>query len=352
MGTSSVPAVVTEVIRMLQAIHFKNVKALRDTALPLGRFTLLLGPNGSGKSTVLQTLKYLSTPSTPGARSLLSVGADPSAEVSVVVDTDPKEAFGITEFAVQWGANGQTKWAFSTSAGPVRGDAESSQLTAKLSTLRVYSLDGTAIIQAVQLQPQMELGSNGSGLAGVLEKLRDEEPERFEALNKETSHWLPEYDRILLDTPQAGQKAFLMRTQVGRHKIPAGRLSQGTVLALAMLTLAYLPNPPALIGLEEPDRGLHPRLLRDLRDALYRLSHPESCGESRPPVQVIVTTHSPYMLDLYRDHPEEVVLAEKQGLDVRFKRLADMPHFEEILGDAPLSEVWYSGILGGVPAAP
>jgi hypothetical protein len=23
---------------------------------------------------------------------------------------------------------------------------------------------------------------------------------------------------------------------------------------------------------------------------------------------------------------------------------------EEILGDAPLSEVWYSGVLGGVPA--
>jgi predicted ATPase len=69
-------------------------------------------------------------------------------------------------------------------------------------------------------------------------------------------------------------------------------------LALAMLTLAYLPTPPSLIALEEPDHGIHPRLLRDLRDALYRLSYPESCGESRPPVQVIVTSHSPYLLDL------------------------------------------------------
>jgi predicted ATPase len=119
-----------------------------------------------------------------------------------------------------------------------------------------------------------------------------------------------------------------------------------------MLTLAYLPTPPVFVGLEEPDRGLHPRLLVELRDALYRLSYPESCGENRAPVQVVVTTHSPYMLDLYREHPEEIVLAQKVGLNVQFERLADKPHFAEILADAPLSEVWYSGILGGVPSTP
>ena len=58
------------------------------------------------------------------------------------------------------------------------------------------------------------------------------------------------------------------------------------------------------------------------------------------------------LLDLYREHPEEVVLAQKDGLDVHFQRLADKPDIEEILGDAPLSEAWYSGILGGVPSSP
>ncbi len=69
-------------------------------------------------------------------------------------------------------------------------------------------------------------------------------------------------------------------------------------------------------------------------------------------MQVLVTSHSPYFLDLFREHPEEVVLAEKEGLNVRFTRLADHADLEEIVGDAPLSEVWYSGILGGVPATP
>ena len=100
------------------------------------------------------------------------------------------------------------------------------------------------------------------------------------------------------------------------------------------------------------DRGLHPRLLRHLQDALYRLSYPESCGETRPAIQVIATTHSPYLLDLYRERPEEVVLARKEGLEVEMKRLSDIEHFDDILGDSPLSEVWYSGVLGGVSVKP
>ena len=96
------------------------------------------------------------------------------------------------------------------------------------------------------------------------------------------------------------------------------------MLALALLTLAYVPSPPSLVGLEEIDRGLHPRLLRHLQDALYRLSYPQSVAENRPPIQVIATTHSPYLLDLYREHPDEIVIAEKKDLNVQMRRLTDI----------------------------
>jgi predicted ATPase len=116
-----------------------------------------------------------------------------------------------------------------------------------------------------------------------------------------------------------------------------------------MLALAYLKEPPSLVCLEEPDHGIHPRLLRNVRDALYRLSYPEELGEQREPVQVVATTHSPYMLDLFKDHPEEVVIAHKVGLEGRFERLSDRTDIAEILADSHLGDVWYSGILGGVP---
>ena len=197
--------------------------------------------------------------------------------------------------------------------------------------------------------PNIELREDGAFLAAVLDRLRDREPERFEALNEELGRWLPEFDRILFDTPAEGARAFLLRTRQGRHALPATNLSQGTLLALTILTLAYLPDPPPIVCLEEPDRGFHPRLLRHVQDALYWLSYPESVGEVRQPVQVLATTHSPYFLDLFKDHPEEIVIAHKVGQEARFERLSDQPAIAEMLGEALLGEIWYSGILGGIP---
>ena len=219
-----------------------------------------------------------------------------------------------------------------------------------LSNARTYTLDANAISQPVMTKSG-PIETNGLGLAAVLDDLRDDD-ERWDLLQDEMRRWLPEYSGIKFDKPTDGNKAISLVTKKGGHRIPAMALSQGTLVSLALLTLAYMPNPPTVVGFEEIDRGLHPRLLRHLQDALYRLSYPESCGETRPPIQVIATTHSPYLLDLYRDHPEEVVLAQKEGLNVEMKRLADIEHFQEILGDSPLSEVWYSGVLGGVSVKP
>jgi predicted ATPase len=216
--------------------------------------------------------------------------------------------------------------------------------------VRLYSFDAQAISRPIQVARHVEVAPDGGNLAGVLDFLHSSEPERFELLNCELTRWQPDFDRILLDTPSPGNKSLLLRTREGGHKIQATEVSQGTLLALAILTLAYIPNPPSIVCLEEPDRGIHPRLLRDMRDAMYRLSYPESYGDKRDPVQVIATTHSPYLLDLFKDHPEEVVIANKVDHNVRFERLSDRDDIDEILGDVQLGDAWYSGFLGGVPS--
>jgi predicted ATPase len=163
------------------------------------------------------------------------------------------------------------------------------------------------------------------------------------------ARWLPEFDQILFQTPEVGKRSIQLRVAGGRGAISAMHLSSGTLFALAILTLALIPKPPAVLCLEEPDHGIHPRLMRDVRDALYRLAYPENFSDSRQPVQVIATTHSPILLDLFRDHPEDVVIANKSGTEATFQRLTDIPKFEEILGECSLGDAWYTGILGGVP---
>lgn len=213
----------------------------------------------------------------------------------------------------------------------------------------VYALGSNNIAAPCKLEPGAKLKEDGSGLAAVLDQLRDDSPERFAMLNDELGRLVPEFDSIIFKTLQHGIRLFLLRQRHSQHTISSSDLSQGTLIALAILTLAYLPNPPSVVGLEEPDRGLHPRLLRDIRDALYRLSYPEKFGETRKPVQVIATTHSPFFLDLFRDHPEEIVIANKVGEEAKFERLSDRADINELLGDASLGDIWYSGILGGVP---
>lgn len=328
---------------MFTAVHFQNFKVLRKTTLPLGRFTLIVGPNGSGKTTALQAFEALREPSNFVFQRLLTIGADvkQSQVVSLRFDWTSSEQ----------DARVQLQWTRGTGASPsYTGVSEAIQAVgAARERIRNYALDAVLLAHPVELLPRRELDRRGGGLAGVLDRLRDDAPERFEMLNQQLTRWVPEFDRVLFDTPEPGKRAILLRTRSGHYPIPAGELSQGTLLALTMLTLAYVPEPPPLIGLEEPDRGIHPRLLRDVRDALYRLSYPEDFDEARAPVQVIATTHSPYMIDLYRDHPDEVVVAQKAGHEASFERLSDQPNINEILGDTPLGEAWYSGILGGVP---
>lgn len=331
---------------MLASVQFRNFKVLRDTTLPLSRFTLLIGPNGSGKSTALQALQAAANFKRFTFGSVATAGLSPQETVEVILQWGNPYAGAATVFRA-------------TSTKSFREKRPSSLpqdvwqiLEETLARVSVYALDAHAIAAPRTLQPTAQLQSNGADLVIILDQLRDRDPERFEALNAELGRWLQEFDRILFDTPAQGTRAFLLRTREGHHPIPAADLSQGTLLALAILTLAYMPDPPPMVGFEEPDRGTHPRLLREVRDALYRLCYPENFGESRHPVQVVATTHSPYFLDLFRDHPDEVVMAQKVGQDARFERLSDQPGVDQLLGETSLGEVWYSGILGGVPAEP
>lgn len=341
---------------MLKAIEFHNFKVIRNATLPLSPCTLMIGPNGSGKSTALEAIRAFgdsNRQSQPPWASLCSFGCKPEDVVEVILHGGGYYE-GVTS-ELRWegkaghvmrgrGGRNATK-----PGAPVVKDGRS--LDEFMRDVRVFSLDADAIRAPAALRPNVELAEDGKGLAAVLDKLHGTEPEIWSQLNAEFERWFPEYDCVLLDVEQQA-KVLQLRTRHGRHKIPARALSQGTLIALAILTIAYLPDVPGIVAFEEPDRGLHPRLLRDVQQALYRLAYPDQFGESRKPVQVIATTHSPYLLDLFKERPEEVVLCEKLDGNVRFTRLSEKPNLTDIIDGASLGEVWYSGALGGVPATP
>jgi len=320
---------------MIRYIRYLNFKALRDATLKLGSFTLLVGPNGSGKSTALGALRYAAIRNGHNYDRIKTVGAEGSPEVRIGW-TDPW-----SECRIEFTRGGGYTFQF----GPVHGSDEDRFLKGA----RFFTFDAPAIARPVALMPRAELESNGQNLAAVVDRLRDENPERFEKLNDDLDDWLPEFDRILLDTPGQGTRELRLRLSGTKVGIQTAEVSDGTLFALVLLTLANLATPPTFVGIEEPDRGVHPRMLRRVQDALYRLSYPEQFEDPRPAVQVVVTTHSPFLLDLFRDRPEQIVIAERKGAFAEFSQLVERSDIAQLLGDASLGDLWYSGILGGVP---
>ena len=331
---------------MIAEVCFKNFKALRSTAIKLAPFNLVLGPNGSGKTSLIQALLRLRTlsglPTVPrqeisnapegpqveftfnapyeGIRVTLGCNADELVCNLLVVDHAPELA---------------EKWA---------------ELRAKLHGIRAYLFDHYAMAVPAKQSEGRELASNGGNLAAVLASWQEQQPAAFAALQAEFCRAMPEFAALEL-RPGAGHTVELGARLVaeGGHFVPAENLSQGTLYLLAILTLAFAPTPPAIVCLEEADRGMHPRSLREVRDTLYRLSYPKETGMERAAVQVITTTHSPYLLDQFREHPEEIVIASKHGASAKFERLSDRADILELMKDAHLGDLWYTGILGGVP---
>ncbi len=125
--------------------------------------------------------------------------------------------------------------------------------------------------------------------------------------------------------------------QEGDFKIPATRLSDGTLRYLCLLAILCHPEPPPLICLEEPEIGLHPDVISSLRDLLVSASER---------TQLIVTTHSDILISALSEYPETVVVCEKEDGQTVMKRL-DKEKMEVWLKDYSLGELWIDGQIGG-----
>ncbi len=118
--------------------------------------------------------------------------------------------------------------------------------------------------------------------------------------------------------------------------------SFGSIRALALLALLYDPHPPKLTCIEELDHGLHPYVLDRLVELLRQASRA---------TQLIVATHSPALVNRLRS--SELVVCEK-GEDGASRIPAVAPELvrqmeQDLRGELGLGELWFTGVLGGVP---
>jgi ABC-type transport system involved in cytochrome c biogenesis ATPase subunit len=118
------------------------------------------------------------------------------------------------------------------------------------------------------------------------------------------------------------------------NDLPASAISDGTLYVLALITLIHTSGPLSLILLDDVELGLHPAAQRNLVRQLKALQEQHLC-------QIILTTHSPYVIDELEADQVWLLNHAKNGT-VAARKLSDHPRAKEALSVLTTGEFWSS----------
>ncbi len=173
---------------------------------------------------------------------------------------------------------------------------------------------------------QERLSPTGDNLPNVIQYLKEQHPQRLEEILKTLSTRIPRLEKVEALVMQDGRLLLEIKDAPFSHPILAKYASDGTLKLLAYLTVLFDPNPPQLVGIEEPENHLHPQLLPQLA---------EECRSASANTQLMITTHSPFFVD--RLKPEElwVLYRDNKGF-TQAKRTADMQGVKQFIENGSL----------------
>ena len=181
--------------------------------------------------------------------------------------------------------------------------------------------------------PGDRLLPDASNLASVWREIERREPGRPDDLLR---RFLPRWER--LSTRESGGKVECLFHEFGlEDPIPATAVADGTISFLTMLAALLAPSPPSVLCLEHPEAGLHHDHLLQFGGLLA-----DACER----MQVLVTTHSEFLVSEFTTRPEAVVVCDRTENGTALRRL-DAEVMEQWPDEGSLGDLWCMGALGG-----
>jgi predicted ATPase len=259
-----------------------------------------------------------------------------------------------------------------------RGFAET--INESLGPVRIAQLNPVSLAKPVSLGRQVEV--DGYGLAAELLNLSSTRRKSFAEIQDRFCHLFPWVEEIELPTvtrytspdwaqgfevpngpqgvtgfqgsygaqglttAQVSQVELRFREKGVARSYPACQMASGMLLALALLWMAHRPDGDRIICFDEPENSVHPYLLKYVYDLLKGLTKAEP---GRPPIQVLVATHSVDFVNLCE--PDEVRICERHADgQLKVQSIRDKKDLESAVDDykGAMGELWFSGALGGL----
>jgi predicted ATPase len=187
---------------------------------------------------------------------------------------------------------------------------------------------------------QKHLNREGDNLANYVQFIERQHPKRFREVLDRVGKKIPGIQRITHERQKDGRLLLQFNDRGYIDPFYAQDMSDGTLKMFAYLLLLEDPEPAPLIGIEEPENGLHHQLLEPLAAEMKRYA-----SQSGGP-QIVVTTHSPYFVDALS--PPDVWILQKDSLGFsNAVRAADIATVKELYSEGvPLGSLWYSNHFG------
>jgi predicted ATPase len=378
-------------IPRIESLKVQNYRALHNLELKnLTPLTVFLGPNGSGKSTILDVFAFLSECFTESLRKAWErrgrfrelrtrdsegciiielkyreTSASPLITYYLAIDEENNRPFIAEEWLhVRRGPRGKpfrfldfTKGEGQVISGesPEQEDQRITEQLASTELLAVNTLGQFAKHPRVsalrrfitgwylsyltadhtrslpEAGAQERLSPTGDNLPNVIQYLKEQHPQRLEEILKTLSGRIPRLEKVEASIMQDGRLLLEIKDAPFSHPIRARFASDGTLKLLAYLTVLYDPSPPQLVGIEEPENHLHPRLLPQLA---------EECRSASANTQLMVTTHSPFFVDSLKPEELWVLYRDEKGF-TQAKRTADMQGVKQFMDQgALLGSLW------------
>lgn len=373
---------------MLSKLQVQHYKSLFDIEVSLEPLTVFIGPNGSGKSNICESLAILSNflgssiesgdaHAIPGFTKALRVLSESQINIeskfwhgktdylSFKVSTSVAEnhasegtvnmpellvklnyAEQKIHVAISETINAKAQLTSQVRSFLVANSYLDSPLANTLKKVKIYDFAPTAL--SSNAKPTGGMDRAGQGIAYALLDILLSNRKGFDELEQRFVQLVPNIQRITI--PRGKDQTFLLELvdRYSEHHIPASDISDGTLRILAFLTALYEEDTPSIICFEEIENGVHPWLLHKMMELLKIVSTEGITGK---PVQVLITTHSPVLLNYVESHQVRAVELDKEGKTQVHALPTDSVRFQKALDayDGALGELWFTDIFGGNP---
>lgn len=219
----------------------------------------------------------------------------------------------------------------------------------RLHEFTIYSINTQALRGLNPFSKRQPLGIYGEGLDLLLQVMSKEEKEELYS-NMDLIDWLEQFE-IHADSEYLGEGHKLGRSssslyfkdkfmQKKNNIFSAENANEGALHVLFYLALIISKRTPSIFAIDNIESSLNPKLCTEVMKRIMTLAEKHN-------KQILITTHNPAILDGINLASDQqalfVVDRNDHGMTV-----ADQIKTKKELKNR-LSELWMSGVLGGVP---